>query len=117
MPHSFNERYQTVVLTINGRFLGSKEGDAMSTTLSQSLERGHTNLVIDLSKTEFMDSSGIGTLLSLRERVVAAGGNACLAGMQKRLKSVFLMTKLLGPVFTNYDSVDEAAQSLAHAQE
>jgi hypothetical protein len=39
-------------------------------------------------------------------------GDVKLACMKERIKNLFLLTRLLGPVFEDYDSVEEAAASM-----
>ena len=58
--------------TVKGRFLGSIERDAMQQPVDALLEDGRTRLVIDLAKTDFMDSTGIGVLVRGAERLRAA---------------------------------------------
>ena len=76
MRYHIDEQDQVCVLTIKGRFLGSIERDAMQQTFDALLEDGRTRLVIDLAKTDFMDSTGIGLLVQGAERLRAAGGDA-----------------------------------------
>lgn len=110
MPYVLNEHYQIVVVKISGKFLGSLEGEALRRDLQEEIEAGRTNVVFDLSETDFMDSSGIGTLIKGAEMARVAGGDACLAGLQERIRGPLLMTRLLGPVFESYDDVEAAAQ-------
>jgi anti-sigma B factor antagonist len=113
MPFSTREQYHAVVVQITGRFLGSIEGPKFKDTLEELKEAGKTHLVIDLSKADFMDSSGIGILIGALTTMKKAGGDVKLAGMKDRIKNLFLLTRLLGPVFEDYDSVEEAADALA----
>lgn len=115
MSYAISERHQAIVLSIQDRLLGSIDGEGILEAVSPYESRGATNLVVDLSKTTFMDSSGIGVLIQLRERMQAAGGDVRLAGMQQRIRGLFIMTKLLGSAFTNYETVDDAATSFAQA--
>lgn len=111
MPFNANEEYQAVVFEIKGRFLGSIDGAAFKSSLADSLERGKSQYVIDLSKADFMDSSGIGVLIGGLTSTRRAGGDMRLAGMTKRIKNLFLITKLLGSVFDDYETVEAALQS------
>jgi hypothetical protein len=40
-----------------------------------------------------------------------SGGDVRLANMEKRIKNLFVITRLLGPVFDDYESVDDAVKS------
>lgn len=111
MPFTVNEEYSAVVFEIKGRFLGSVDGPKFKEGLANVIEGGKTHVVVDLSKADFMDSSGIGILIGGLTSVRRAGGDMRLAGMTKRIRNLFLITKLLGSVFDDYEDVGAAAES------
>jgi len=111
MPFSVNEQYAAVVFEIKGRFLGSVDGPKFKESLSEVLDAGKTQVVVDLSKADFMDSSGIGILIGGLTSVRRSNGDMRLAGMTKRIRNLFLITKLLGSVFDDYEDVKSAADS------
>ncbi len=112
MPFSTSEKYHAVVIYISGKFLGSIEGPAFKEKLEELRDSGKLKVVIDLSKADFMDSSGIGALIGALTTMKKADGEVKLAGMKDRIKNLFLLTRLLGPVFEDFDSVEEAAASM-----
>ena len=105
------EQYQTTVIEIKGKFLGSVDGPEFKKRLDELKQSGNTNVVVDLGRTDFMDSSGIGALISGLTSMRKAGGDVRLANMEKRIRNLFLITRLLGPVFDDFESVKEAAES------
>ncbi len=111
MSISIQDRYQTTVIQIKGRFLGSVDGPELKEQLENLKQAGKLNVVIDLGETEFMDSSGIGALIAGLTSMRRSGGDIRLANLEKRIQGLFVMTRLLGPVFENYDSVEEAIES------
>lgn len=111
MPFKVNEQFGAVIVDIRGKFLGSVEGQSFKENIDRLKEEGKKNIVIDLSNTDFMDSSGIGVLIGALTSLRKVGGDARLAGIEKRIKSVFLMTHLLGTVFEDYPTVEEASRS------
>ena len=112
MPFSTSEKYHAVVIQISGKFLGSLEGAAFKEKLEELRDAGKRKVVIDLSKADFMDSSGIGALIGALTTMKKADGDVKLAGMKDRIKNLFLLTRLLGPVFEDFDTVEEAAASM-----
>ncbi|WP_457652123.1 STAS domain-containing protein [Rhodocaloribacter sp.] len=117
MPFKVKEEYYAVVIEITGKFLGAIESEAFKQTIEQLKEAGKVHVVIDLSKADLLDSTAIGLLISSLTTMRRAGGDVRLAGMQKRVRNLFLMTRLLGPVFTNYETVEEAVNSFAEQPE
>lgn len=105
------QRYHATVIEITGKFLGSVDGPKFKDLLEELKEEGKTQVVVDLAQTEFMDSSGVGVLISGLTTMRKADGDMRLANLKKRIRNLFMMTHLLGPVFENYESVEEAAQS------
>ncbi len=113
MPFSASEQYQAVVIQISGKFLGSIEGPAFKTEVERLRDAGKKRVVIDLSKADFLDSSGIGALIGALTTMRKADGDVKLSGMKDRVKNLFLLTRLLGPVFDDYDTIEEAVASFA----
>ncbi len=103
------EQDRATVVEIKGKFLGSTHGEQYKKTID-GLEEG-ARVVVDLGQTEFMDSTAIGTLIASLTTVRRTGGDVRLANLKKRIRGVFIMTHLLGPVFRDYDSVEEAVES------
>ncbi len=115
MPFAVSEQGAAAVIAIKGKFLGSIERDAFYKAVDETRDGGKKNLVIDLSKADFMDSTAIGLIMRSLATMKAADGNVHLAGLNARVKNLFLLTKLLGPVFEDYDTVDEALSAFEAA--
>lgn len=98
------------VVTMVGKFLGSVECERFQGTIHRLKEEGQTQIVVDLSQTDFMDSSGIGLLVSALTTLRQAGGDLRLAHVEDRIRFVFMTTKLL-EVFEAYPTVEGARQS------
>lgn len=111
MSINVQQQYQATVVAIKGKFLGSVDGPEFKEKLDEQKQAGKTNIVVDLGQTDFMDSSGIGALISGLTSMRKAGGDVRLANMEKRIRNLFLITRLLGPVFDDYESVEAAAES------
>lgn len=58
-------------------------------------------VVVDLAKVNYIDSSGLATLVELLKKTKGHGGSLALAGMSEKVKSLFEITKLdkLFPIF------------------
>ena len=60
----------------------------------EQLEGGDTKFVIDLAKTGYIDSSGLGVLVSLSKKIREQGGELRLASLSEDLRTLFELTKL-----------------------
>ena len=111
MDITTHQHERATVLQFRGKFLGSLQRASYETLIGELKAQGRTRLVIDLGETDFMDSTAIGLLIASRRVMQRAGGDIRLANMEKRIRGLFVMTRLLGPVFTNYASVEAALGS------
>jgi anti-sigma B factor antagonist len=59
-----------------------------------ALDRGDRRLLIDFSRTGYIDSSGLGALVSLSKKIRESGGELRLSGLNEDLRSLFELTKL-----------------------
>jgi anti-sigma B factor antagonist len=62
--------------------------------IQAALDKGERRLLIDFSRTGYIDSSGLGALVSISKRVREAGGELRLSGLNDDLRSLFELTKL-----------------------
>ncbi len=70
------------------------------------------HIVIDLAAAEFLDSAGLGALVALLKRVTERGGDLKLAGMPKKVRMIFEITRA-HRIFEIFETVEEALESFA----
>lgn len=75
--------------------------------LDDCVDQGRSRIVVDCSRLEFCDSTGLNVLLGARLKAEADGGGIHLAGMLPVVARVFEITGAEA-VFTVHDSLDEA---------
>jgi anti-sigma B factor antagonist len=110
MNYNVDERYNAVVLQLKGNVMGGPDGAKLHDQLHEMKEAGKNNVVVDLAKVKFMNSSGLGMLISGMTTMRNAGGDLRLARVADRIQSLLVITKLI-TVFKHYDSVEEAVAS------
>lgn len=110
MKYSTTEKYNAVVIQIKGNVMGGPEAQEFNDYIHQLVEEGKKNIVIDLSKVKFMNSSGLGMLITAYTTLKNGGGIMKLAGATEKINSLLVITKLI-TIFENYDSVEEAVKS------
>jgi anti-sigma B factor antagonist len=59
-----------------------------------ALDSGERRILIDFSRTGYIDSSGLGALVSISKRIREMGGELRLSGLNEDLRSLFELTKL-----------------------
>lgn len=78
--------------------------------LVELVEQGARHVVVDLSRVEFLDSTGLGVLVGALKRLRAAGGTLGLVCAHERLLKIFRITAL-DRVFALYDTVEAATSA------
>lgn len=76
------------------------------------IDEGHRHLVVDLHDVSFIDSSGLGALVSALKTLKRSNGigDVRLARVQAPVVSLLEIIRL-NRVFTSYDSVEQAVES------
>ncbi|MFI1208948.1 STAS domain-containing protein [Streptomyces sp. NPDC020802] len=100
------EEGTSAVITPAGE-LDHHTADLLREPVEDCLDRGFARLVVDCSRLEFCDSTGLNVLLGARLRAEAAGGGVHLAGMLPVVARVFEITGAEA-VFTVHDTLEAA---------
>jgi anti-sigma B factor antagonist len=77
--------------------------------LTALVEAGDRRVIVDLTKVEFLDSTGLGVLVGALRRLRVVDGELILVCPQEKLLKIFRITGL-DRVFALYESVDAAVE-------
>ncbi|MCH2450144.1 MAG: STAS domain-containing protein [Gracilimonas sp.] len=110
MSFNTSERYNSVVIEFKGNVMGGPDAVSLNEKLHELIDAGKTNVVVDLGKVKFMNSSGLGMLIGGLTTMRKAGGDLRIANATDKIESLLIVTKLI-TVFKHFKSVDEAAKS------
>jgi anti-sigma B factor antagonist len=103
---NIRETADAVILDMSGRL---SLGDALvdlRDSIREALAGDRKNILLNLAEVGYIDSSGLGQLIGSYATVTSRGGQMKLLNLQKRVKDLMQITKLL-TVFETYN--DEAA--------
>ena len=100
------EEGTSAVVTPAGE-LDHHTADLLREPLEDCLDKGFSRLVVDCSRLEFCDSTGLNVLLGARLKAEAAGGGVHLAAMLPVVARVFEITGA-DAVFTVHDTLEAA---------
>lgn len=98
------------IAELNGR-LDAENSNALQKAYSDWQQKTPF-LVFDCSKLEFIDSSGLGTIVGCLRKALEKNGDIKLAGLNTKVAMVFELTKAK-KLFTIFSSAGEAAASFA----
>ncbi|HUL01889.1 MAG TPA: STAS domain-containing protein [Gemmatimonadales bacterium] len=82
-----------VVVGVDGQLIVGNRQELKQRVLD-ALEGGGRRFVVDFTKTGYIDSSGLGVLVSLSKKIREQGGELRLAGLNEDLQTLFELTKL-----------------------
>ncbi len=98
-----------VIVSVDGQLIVANRNELKDRIL-EALEAKEGRFVLDFSGTGYIDSSGLGVLVSVSKKIREAGGNLRLAGLNEDLRMLFELTKL-DTLFKICDTTDEAINS------
>ncbi len=100
------------VIDAVGRITLGEGASTFRDTIRDLAAKGDKKLLLNLSEVSYIDSSGIGELVSGFTTVTNHGGQLKLVGLTKRVKDLLQITKLY-TVFDVYDAETSAVRSFA----
>jgi anti-sigma B factor antagonist len=84
---------------------------ALKAAISETIDNGTRSLLVDLSRTTFIDSTTLGVLMGAVKRLRPTGGELAIACSDPNVRKIFAIT-LLDRIFAIYDTPDEAIEHL-----
>ena len=98
------------VVDVAGRITLGEGSSALRDTLREMVNKGQKKILLNLGEVSYIDSSGIGELVSAFTTVTNGGGQLKLLNLTKRVKDLLQITKLY-TVFDVHDSEVTAIRS------
>lgn len=87
------ERGDVTLIEIGGQLIvGNRQ--LLKEQVLEQLERGDRKFIVDFSNTDYIDSSGLGVLVTLSKKIREQGGELSLASLSEDLRILFELTKL-----------------------
>lgn len=99
-------RNGSVVVSVSGE-IDVYTAPQLRERLIELIDQGHYRIVVDLTRVEFLDSTGLGVLVGGLRRTRGHEGDLALVCTQPRIMKVFEVTGL-NKVFSIVDSVEAA---------
>jgi len=100
---------KVTVLTLKGR-LDSTSATGLQDKVKACAKNGRIHLVVDLAEVDFVDSSGLGSLVACLRSVNKLGGDIRIAALQDRVRAVFELIRL-HHIFEIFDGAAMATTS------
>jgi len=96
------------VVDIRGRIVLGEESAALRSLVGDLLNQGHKKILLNLGEVNYIDSSGLGHLVSAFTSVRKQDGELKLLNLTKKVHDVMQITKL----YTVFDIMDDEAAAI-----
>jgi anti-sigma B factor antagonist len=96
------------VVDIEGRIVLGEESARLRELVSELLKNGHKKILFNLVDVQYIDSSGLGSLVSAFASVRRQGGELKLLNLTSKVHDVLQLTKL----YTVFDIMDDEAVAI-----
>lgn len=99
-----------LVISLSGKVIGGPELMNVKTAFENAVNQDIDKVLLDLGKVSWMDSSGLGVIVSGHTTLSRAGGALKVLNATKKIRELFIITKLI-TIFDTYSDDQEALAS------
>jgi anti-sigma B factor antagonist len=104
-------RNNVLVVRVAEKRVDASKAPAFKDEMTRCIESGQSQIVLDLSSVDFIDSSGLGAIVSCLKKL-GPKGSLAVAGATGAVSRLFTLTRM-DRVFALHDTVDSAVQQLS----
>ena len=112
MQIKVNIQDDVAIIELKGKMMGGPETTEIHTKVKELVEKDIKKIIIDLGKVAWMNSSGLGVLMGSLTTLRNANGDLKLARVTDKVKSLFMITKLI-TIFETTETIEEALESFS----
>lgn len=111
MEFQEESRDGVLIIRVRSSRIDASKAPGLKKSIVDRIENGHTRLVLDVSLVEFIDSIGLGALVSCLKRL-GRGGTLTIVGAKGAVSRLFALTHM-DRVFPLFPSVKAALAETA----
>lgn len=108
MKTSTRQTGDVTIVDISGRISLGEESAALRDLIRDLLQNSHRKIVLNLADVDYLDSSGLGTLVAAVSTARREGGDIKLANLTDRVDDLMEVTRL----YTVFDVADDEASAI-----
>jgi anti-sigma B factor antagonist len=111
MEHTYEIQNNILIIYLKGDLIGENNGPELVKIVNDSIHDQVNHCAVDLSEVRYMNSSGIGVLITLLTKYRNHEGEMVLIKPSEKIEKLLLITKL-NKIFSIVDSKEEAVKIL-----
>jgi anti-sigma B factor antagonist len=99
-----------MVLHLSGKIMGGPDHELFHTEIKTLIKEGYVDILLNLSKVNWINSTGLGVLVSAYHTLKKSGGRLKICEVSERIDNILNVTQLK-LVFETYETCQEAKAS------
>ena len=99
-----------LLVALSGKVIGGPELMEVKDVFQKAVDQDKKKVLLDLGRVNWMDSSGLGVIVSGHTTLSRAGGSLRILNATKKIHELFIITKLI-TIFDTYTDEQEALNS------
>ena len=106
------KRDGVAILEMSGKLMGGPDAETFDETVKTLIHEGCHNVIVSMERVKWVNSTGLGILISGYTTLKKSGGELKLLKVSDRIENIFIVSKLY-TVFQSYQDEDEAVRSFS----
>ncbi len=98
-------------ITFEGDLIGEENGPEIIEAVTESIQKGVVKSAVDISEVRYINSSGIGVLITILTKFRNKGGETVIVNPSDHVKKLLTITKL-NAIFTVVENLELAKKEL-----
>ncbi|OEK05672.1 STAS domain-containing protein [Roseivirga misakiensis] len=111
MEFTAKQEGDVLVLSLNGDLIGENSGSGILEAANEAINKGVSLCLVDIEHVKYINSSGIGVLITLLTKFRNQGGEVAIVKPSDHVKKLLIITKLTA-IFKISDNQQEAMELL-----
>lgn len=111
MNYKINHEGEIVFIDFHGDLIGEENGPEIIESVNDTLSNNIVKCAVDISDVRYINSSGIGVLITILTKFRNKGGEVVIVNPSEHVKKLLVITKL-NAIFAIVDTIEEAKEEL-----
>lgn len=109
MDYSIETKDGVNIINMEGSLLADIQSRDILQKVTDLIQDGNAQFIMEMSELKFINSSGLGMLLTCLTKARKAGGDVILANIPEQVSNLLVITKL-NSIFSTADSLEDGLQ-------
>ena len=110
MKYRIRDEANVTIIDLSGKLMGGCDADVFRDLIHEQIEKGRKKVVVNLAEVNWINSTGVGILITGYTTLRKNKGDLKLLNVSKKIESILYVTKL-NLIFECFDNEREAVDS------